>query len=60
MNAEGVSHGDWHHDEKGVCSSIHFRPEASIDACIGTPLSIFGQQALFRCLSSDSIKRMID
>lgn len=28
-------------DQKGVCSSIHFRPEESIEACIGTPLSIW-------------------
>lgn len=37
-------------DQKGVCSSIHFRPEESIEACIGTPLSMFGRQPLFPCL----------
>lgn len=43
---------DWQNDQKGVCSSIHFRPEESIEACIGTPLSIFRRQALFPCLST--------
>jgi hypothetical protein len=46
---------DWQNDQKGVCSSIHFRPEESIEACIGTPLSIFGRQALFPCLSTDNV-----
>ncbi len=48
--------GDWQNEQKGVCNSIHFRPEESIEACIGTPLSIFGRQELFPCLSTE-IKR---
>ena len=53
--------GDWQNDQLGMCSGIHFRPEASIEACIGTPLSIFGHQALFPCLSTIlKEERMID
>jgi hypothetical protein len=46
---------DWQNAQKGVCSSIHFRPEESIEACIGTPLSMIGRQALFPCLSADNV-----
>ena len=51
--------GDWQNDQKGVCSGIHFRPEESIQACIGKPLSIFGCQALFPCLSTDNVMNIV-
>jgi hypothetical protein len=43
-----VSRGDWQNGHKGVCGGIHFRPEASMDACITARLTmIIGWQALF-------------
>jgi hypothetical protein len=40
VNAGKCFPGDWQNDQKGVCGSIHFRPEESIDACIWLFLTI--------------------